>query len=62
MVLHGFSLGAFAYVFCLLPGKVASVLASGGASARDSQRNTVLGKGGEKMVSLMCTNDLLDKD
>lgn len=61
MVLHGFSLDVSACVFCLLPGKVGSVLASG-VSARGSQRNTVLGKGGEKMVPLMCTNDLLDKD
>lgn len=62
MVLHRFSLDAFAYVFCLLPGKVGSVLASGRASARGGQRNIVLGKAGEKMVSLMCTNDLLNKD
>lgn len=46
MVLHRFSMDIFAYVFCLLPGKVGS----GGASARGRQRNPVLGKGGEKMV------------
>lgn len=56
MVLHRFSMDIFAYVFCLLPGKV------GSGGARGSQRNPVLGKGGEKMVPLMCTNDLPDKD
>lgn len=49
-------------LFCVLPGKVRSVLSSGETSVRGGQRNAVLGKGGEKMVSLMCTNDLFDID
>lgn len=62
MVPLGFSLEAFACAFLCAAGRWGGWCLLGETSASGRPRSVLLGKGGEKMVSLMRMSELFDID